>query len=129
MQDVVKSIPELKLMGTPSFCFSFTSDEFDIYHVNDYMKNLGWRFNGQQYPSSLHMCVTGPQTQPGVVETFEKELKQAIPYAKNPPEPIPQSGALYGGAGTRSLAENVDLKAVEELMIAFQDACLEQPEM
>ena len=25
-------------MGTPTFCFSFTSDEFDIYHVNDLMR-------------------------------------------------------------------------------------------
>ena len=24
-------------MGEPTFCFSFTSDEFDIYHVNDFM--------------------------------------------------------------------------------------------
>ena len=127
MQDVVKSIPELRLMGTPSFCFSFTSDEFDIYHVNDYMRKLGWRFNGQQYPSALHMCVTGPQTQPGVVDVFEKELKDAIPYAKNPPDPMARSGALYGGAGTKALAENVDQKAVEDTMIFYQDSCLEQP--
>lgn len=128
MQGVVKSIPALRLMGTPSFCFSFTSDEFDIYHVNDYMKNLGWRFNGQQYPSALHMCVTGPQTQPGLVDIFGNDLKKAVSYAKNPPQPVPLSGALYGGAGTRSLADDVDLKAIEELMIAFQDSCLEQPE-
>jgi glutamate/tyrosine decarboxylase-like PLP-dependent enzyme len=127
MQKAVKSIPELKLMGTPSFCFSFSSDVFDIYHVNDYMKKLGWRFNGQQYPSALHMCVTGPQTQPGLVDTFQKELKEAVAYAKNPPHPIPQSGALYGGAGTSSLSDQVDLEAVKEMMIAYQDACLEQP--
>ena len=127
MQKVIQSIPELRLMGKPTFCFSFTSDVFDIYHVNDHMKGRGWRFNGQQYPSSLHMCVTGPQTQAGVVDTFEKDLREAVDYAKNPPQPIPESGALYGGAGTQCMASNVDLKAVEELMIAYQDACLEQP--
>ncbi|MCB0952099.1 MAG: aspartate aminotransferase family protein, partial [Microthrixaceae bacterium] len=62
MQDAVRSHPELRIMGNPSFCFSFTSDEFDIYHVNDFMRTRGWRFNGQQYPNAIHMAVTRPQT-------------------------------------------------------------------
>jgi glutamate/tyrosine decarboxylase-like PLP-dependent enzyme len=127
MQDVVKSHPELRLMGEPTFCFSFTSDEFDIYHVNDAMRKLGWRFNGQQYPSALHMCVTGPQTQPGLVELFKKDLAEAVSYAQNPPDPIPRSGALYGGQGARTTVESVDQNAVKERMIRYQDACLEQP--
>ncbi|RJQ74398.1 MAG: aspartate aminotransferase family protein [Desulfobacteraceae bacterium] len=127
MQQTVKSIAELKLMGAPTFCFSFTSDLFDIYHVNDFMKERGWRFNGQQYPSALHLCVTGPQTQPGVSAAFAKDLNEAVAYAKNPPRPVPLSGALYGGAGTRALAEDVDLKSLKELMIAYLDGCMEQP--
>lgn len=127
MQKAVKSIPELRLMGNPTFCFSFTSDDFDIYHVNDHMKNNGWRFNGQQFPSALHMCVTGPQTQNGVVTAFETDLRAAVAYAKNPPQPVPVSGALYAGAGTRAMVEDVDLKGVEELMIAYLDACLAYP--
>ena len=67
MQEAVTSHPELRLVGRPTFLFSFTSDEFDIYHVNDFMRTRGWRFNGQQYPNALHMAVTRPQTQPGVV--------------------------------------------------------------
>ena len=81
MQDAVRSHPELRLMGDPTFCFSFTSDEFDIYHVNDFMRLRGWRFNGQQYPNSIHMAVTRPQTQPGVVEKFADDLAEAVPYA------------------------------------------------
>ncbi len=65
MQDAVRSHPELRIIGTPTFCFSFTSDEFDIYHVNDFMRTKGWRFNGQQYPNAIHMAVTRPQTQDG----------------------------------------------------------------
>ena len=34
------------------------------------MRTEGWRFNGQQYPNAIHMAVTRPQTQPGVVEAF-----------------------------------------------------------
>ena len=61
MQDAVRSHPELRIMGAnPTFCFSFTSDEFDIYHVNDFMRTKGWRFNGQQYPNAIHMAVTRP---------------------------------------------------------------------
>jgi len=97
MQDAVKSHPELKLMGKPTFCLSFRSDEFNIYHVNDYMTPKGWRFNGQQNPDAIHMCVTGPQTQPGVADDFARDLAEAVAYAKNPPQPEPKSGALYGG--------------------------------
>ena len=68
-------------MGDPTFCFSFTSDEFDIYHVNDFMRADGWRFNGQQYPNAIHMAVTRPQTQPGVVEAFAADLAEAVAYA------------------------------------------------
>ena len=41
MQDAVRSHPELRLIGQPTFLFSFTSDEFDIYHVNDFMRLRG----------------------------------------------------------------------------------------
>ncbi len=44
-------------MGNPTFCFSFTSDEFDIYHVADFMGPRGWRFNGQQYPNAIACAV------------------------------------------------------------------------
>jgi hypothetical protein len=99
MQDAVTSHRELKLMGKPTFCFSFASDAFDIYHVNDFMKGRGWRFNGQQNPNAIHMCVTGPQTQPGVVDEFARDLADAVTYARHPPTPKPRSGGVYGGDG------------------------------
>jgi glutamate/tyrosine decarboxylase-like PLP-dependent enzyme len=97
MQKVVSSHGELRLMGTPTFCFSFTSDEFDIYHVNDFMRTRGWRFNGQQYPNSIHMAVTRPQTQPGVVDAFAADLADAIEYARQHKDETPKSGSIYGG--------------------------------
>ncbi|HEY6799875.1 MAG TPA: pyridoxal-dependent decarboxylase, partial [Agromyces sp.] len=100
MQDAVRSHPELRMMGDPTFCFSFTSDVFDIYHVNDSMKTKGWRFNGQQLPNAIHMCVTGPQTQPGVVEAFATDLHEAVGYANERVGEAPKSGSMYGGAGT-----------------------------
>jgi len=128
MQKVVTKHPELRLMGSPTFCFSFTSDEFDIYHLNDFMKERGWRFNGQQYPSAIHMCVTGPQTQPGLVELFETDLADAVEYAKKPKTSIAESGALYGGQGSKSITEFNDMTMIRDLMIEYQDDCLEQPD-
>ena len=97
MQEAVRSHPELRILGSPSFLFSFTSDEFDIYLVNDFMRARGWRFNGQQYPNALHMAVTRPQTQPGVVETFATDLADAVAHARQHPDEQPLSGAIYGG--------------------------------
>ena len=96
MQDAVKAHSELRLIGSPTFCFSFTSDEFDIYHVNDFMRTRGWRFNGQQYPNSIHMAVTRPQTQDGLADTFATDLDEAV--------------ALRGRAQGRAGEEQRDLR-------------------
>jgi sphinganine-1-phosphate aldolase len=97
MQDAVRSHPQLRIMGRPSFLFSFTSDEFDIYHVNDFLRTRGWRMNGQQYPNAIHMAVTRPQTQPGVVERWRRDVADAVAYASEHRHDAPQSGAIYGG--------------------------------
>jgi glutamate/tyrosine decarboxylase-like PLP-dependent enzyme len=97
MKAAVRSHPELRILGDPTFVFSFTSDEFDIYHVNDFMRGRGWRFNGQQYPNAIHMAVTRPQTQPGVAEAFATDLADAVAYATEHASEAPKSGAIYGG--------------------------------
>jgi sphinganine-1-phosphate aldolase len=97
MQDAVRSHPELRIIGSPTFCFSFTSDLFDIYHVNDFMRLRGWRFNGQQYPNGIHMAVTGPQTQEGVAERFSADLAEAVAYAVERKDEPAGSAAIYGG--------------------------------
>ena len=125
MQEAVKSHPELKIMGTPTFCFSFRSDEFDIYHVNDFMRERGWRFNGQQNPEAIHMCVTRPQTTPGVTEKFATDLAGAVEYAKENADKKARSGSLYGG-----VIDGLDLGSDPELtkMVLFggMDVMLDQ---
>jgi sphinganine-1-phosphate aldolase len=93
----VRSHPELQMVGQPTFLFSFTSDAFDIYHVNDFMRTRGWRFNGQQYPNALHMAVTRPQTQTDVAAEFATDLADAVAYAHEHAAEAPKSGAIYGG--------------------------------
>lgn len=97
MQAAVREHPSLRLMGKPTFLFSFTSDEFDIYLVNDFLRLRGWRMNGQQYPNALHMAVTRPQTQPGVVERWRADLADAVAYANEHRDEPAKSGAIYGG--------------------------------
>jgi glutamate/tyrosine decarboxylase-like PLP-dependent enzyme len=96
MKAAIASHPELRILGNPTFCFSFTTDELDIYLVNDSMKTKGWRFNGQQYPDSIHMAVTRPQTQQGVAERFADDLAEAVQYAKDHAGQAAESGAVYG---------------------------------
>ncbi len=97
MQDAVRSHPELRLIGDPSYLFAFTSDDFDIYHVNDALRASGWRMNGLQYPNAIHMAVTRPQTQDGVVEQWTTDLAAAVEYARAHRADAPKSGAIYGG--------------------------------
>ena len=99
MQDAVRSHASLRMNGSPTYCFSFTSDEYDVYHINDFMRTRGWRLNGQQYPNSVHIAVTGPQTQSGVVQAFETDLADAVAYALEHKDQLPRSSAVYGSAG------------------------------
>jgi len=121
MQDAVRSHPELRLIGQPTFLFSFTSDQFDVYHVNDFMRTRGWRFNGQQYPNALHMAVTRPQTQPGVVDAFAADLADGVDYAREHAEEAPRSGAIYGGvAGGMTTEADEFIRAVMADMLDGQ---------
>lgn len=125
MQAAVTSHPELKLMGQPTWCFSFTSPEFDIYHLNDFMAERGWRFNGQQNPSAIHMCVTRPQTQPGVADRFASDLAAAVEYAKHPAHEKPQTGSIYG-AGALGI-DTSDPESVRHFLYGALDYMAEYP--
>ncbi len=119
MQAAVNSHGQLRMLGEdPTFLFSFTSDEFDVYHLNDFMRTRGWRFNGQQYPNALHMAVTRPQTEPGVVETFATDLADAVTYAEQQGDEPPRSGAIYGGipGGMTPDADEFIRAAMTEMM-------------
>jgi sphinganine-1-phosphate aldolase len=122
MQEKVRAHPELRILGEPTFLFAFTSEEFDIYHVNDEMKRRGWRFNGLQYPNALHMAVTRPQTQPGVVDAFGSDLDEAVAYARERGDQPAESAALYGGVpgGLNVEADELIRAVMAQLMDAQQ---------
>lgn len=116
LKDIVRSIPQLKLFGDSLFMTAIGSDEFNIYHVNDYLKTKGWRMNGQQHPNGFHFCVTGPQvTNSGIVDEFERDLKAAVEYAKVQ-QGEPKSAAMYGGAG-----QEIDPSMYTPMLVAYTD--------
>jgi len=97
----VEQIPELLLIGKPTFVISFRSEQVDIFHVNDFMKTKGWRFNVLQLPPGMHFCVTMPQTLvPDIAGRLTDDLKQAVPYARTKAGTVAETTALYGLGGT-----------------------------
>ena len=112
MQEAVRSHASLRMNGSPTYCFSFRSDDYDIYHVNDFMRTRGWRLNGQQKPNSVHIAVTGPQTQPGVVEAFATDLADAVAYALEHKDQPAKSSAVYGGEGLSSDEADAALRRI-----------------
>ncbi len=127
MQEAVRSHSELIMMGDPTFCFSFRSDEFNVYHVNDFMKEQrGWRFNGQQFPDAIHMCVTRPQTQPGLVEAFVRDLTDGVAYAKEHAKDSPRSAGLYGGSGSGDIRSRSS-EELEIILTGYLDLCDHYP--
>ena len=100
IRDGVESMPELEVIGNPTFLVAFRSPELNIYHVNDHLIARGWRLNALQLPPALHFCVTRPNTAPGVADAFIRDLRDAVEYAKHPAREEPKSGALYGLGGT-----------------------------
>jgi sphinganine-1-phosphate aldolase len=108
LRAAVEGIPELRCFGRSPFMVAFGSDEVDIWHVNDALIDRGWRLNGCQHPAGVHFCVTRPNTRAGVAQAFAADLRDAVEYAKNPPETPARSGALYG-AGAAGGPEPGDL--------------------
>lgn len=113
----IREIPELLLIGEPTFVISFRSEEVDVYHVNDFMKTKGWRFNCLQLPPAMHFCVTMPQTAVGgIAERMISDLKEGVEYAKSRAGTVADTTALYGLAGTLEGNEQIT-----ELVFGFFD--------
>jgi glutamate/tyrosine decarboxylase-like PLP-dependent enzyme len=96
----IDTMPELEVIGDPTFLVAFRARKLNIYHVNDHLVAKGWRLNSLQLPPALHFCVTRPNTAPGVAEAFVSDLREAVEYARHPDRAEPRSGALYGLGGT-----------------------------
>lgn len=135
IREAVEAVPELALIGEPTFCVAWRSADaaggpasgrhaaasgtpIDIYHVNDELRQRGWRMNSLQLPPALHFCVTLPNTEPGVAGAFAADLAAAVEHARHAEGP-PRSGAVYGGGTPDGNAQ------VSEMLAGVLDAWYE----
>ena len=98
----VRSHPELTLIGDSLFNVAFRAppDELDIFHVNDGLADLGWRMNGLQLPAGAALLRHPARTRSRVSPRRSRATwPRPVEYAKNPPSPMPRSGAMYGAGG------------------------------
>ncbi len=94
----IENVPELEVLGEPTFLIAFASDTLNIYQVLEYMTRKGWGLNGLHLPPSVHICVTLRHTQPGVKEHLIRDLKEAVTHIKANPESEEGIGPIYGMA-------------------------------
>ena len=71
------------------------------------------------------MCVTGPQTQPGVVDEFATDLTDAVAHARDHRHETPQSGSMYGGAGANLSTE--DRERMIDMISGYMDMITDGP--
>jgi sphinganine-1-phosphate aldolase len=96
----IRAIPGLKVLGNPLWVIAFGSDEIDIYRVLDAMTHKHWNLNGLHRPSCVHLCVTLRHAQPGVVERFLEDLREAVEHVRAHPEEKGGMAPVYGMAAT-----------------------------
>jgi sphinganine-1-phosphate aldolase len=73
----VMAIPGLKIVGDPDMSIlAFTSDQFDIHVLGDELHLMGWHFDRQQMPNSLHLTVS--QIHADVADEFLADLERAV---------------------------------------------------
>jgi tyrosine decarboxylase MnfA len=94
--DGINQIPELYIIGDPVMSvFCFTSDTVDIYNLGDIMDKKGWHLDRIQFPNALHMMVNPHHA--SIVETFLKDLREAVKEIKEHPEASSDGdAAIYG---------------------------------
>ncbi|CAI7911100.1 unnamed protein product, partial [Closterium sp. NIES-54] len=73
----VSRIKGLQVVGEPDMTvIAMTSDQLDIYRVNDAMTHRGWALSALHKPASIHLCVTLQHV--GVVDAFLADLQAAV---------------------------------------------------
>jgi glutamate/tyrosine decarboxylase-like PLP-dependent enzyme len=99
----IEKIPELHVLGDPTFVIAFASPDLNIYQMLEYMTQKGWGLNGLHLPPCIHICVTLRHTQPGVKERFIEDLMAAIEHVKENPQASEGIGPVYGMASSPDL--------------------------
>lgn len=115
----IAKMPNLFVYGRPEVSVvGFGSLDFDIYRLSSELVNRGWNLNSLQFPSSIHIAVTLPHTQPGVADKFLRDIQEGVAsIMKDPKAKVSGAGAMYGMA-----ASIPDRSMVSSIARAFIDA-------
>jgi glutamate/tyrosine decarboxylase-like PLP-dependent enzyme len=108
IKEGINSIPDLYILGDPLWVIAIASDTLNIYKIMDQMAQRNWSLNGLHNPPCVHICVTLPHTQPGVIERFLNDLSASIAFIQENPEAEPGIAPLYGMAATIPMRGLVD---------------------
>merc|ERR1719222_1377236 len=118
--EAIRATPGVTIVGCPDVSVvAFDSPEFNIYAINDGMKDRGWALNALQFPSCLHLAVTKCHTLPGVADRFIKDLQEVTAAIRLDPSAAEKSDSavFYGGA-----AAVPDRSIVSELTGVYLDS-------
>ncbi len=75
--------------------FRTTNNKPDIYVIADFLEERGWMVDRQQRPACIHLTVM-PSNLPSI-EAYERDVFEALAYAKEHPEAEKKgNAALYG---------------------------------
>lgn len=73
----IAAIPELKVIGDPDMSIvAFGSDQLNIHVLGDELHMMGWHFDRQQMPDSLHLTIS--QVHLDVADAFLADLQRAV---------------------------------------------------
>ena len=119
-QNIVRTHPELEIIGDPSMCFAFKAadiDKLNIFHIADVMKSVKpkWRFNHLQNPKALHFCVTGPQTRTDKEGAEKRVLFKDLPALKALEQELKAEGVKHSTEyKLERMAEILEMRLEEE---------------
>jgi sphinganine-1-phosphate aldolase len=134
LQNALTEHPVLKdhlsVIGNPLVsvvAFQSTDASIDIYDVADAMSAKHWHLNSLQDPPGLHVAVTLPMTQDGVIDNLISDLVETVNEFKQKAvermargEKVTKgkgsSAQLYGVAGSLP-----DKSIVERMVVAYLD--------
>ena len=119
----------LSVVGEPTvsvIAFLSKDPSIDIYEIADAMSARHWHLNSLQDPPGLHVAVTLPMTQDGVidkliddlVDVVNQEKEKAVQRLKNGEKEKKRGNTaqLYGVAGSLP-----DKSIVERMVVAYLD--------
>lgn len=121
----IPDVPRLRLLGAKcdnsvdAMIVCFTSDDLNIYAINDNMVQRGWSLNALQHPPSIHLCCTY-RTVPHV-QLFLDDLRAAVASVAA----SPRSDAVEGSAAIYGMASSMPAGPVTTVLQIYTDIQLD----